>query len=61
MRSSADIYAAGYAIPLYTTSTETEIYRHADREFVVPAGSVKRMAYEGWPVALVTEVEKHAL
>ena len=51
-----DLYAKGYAVPLYGPYTHT--WRHYDREITLPHGAVPVMARDGVPCALWVDVQK---
>lgn len=37
---SADIFAAGYAVPLYDIRHNTRLWRYRDEEYTLPSGAV---------------------
>lgn len=58
--TSADLYAAGYALPLYTISRTERVFRYRSEEFTVPMDSVTVTEHRGWPVARTEEVRAAA-
>lgn len=58
--TSSDLYAAGYAVPLYTISRTERAFRYRGEEFTVPMGSVTVTEYRGWPVARLEDVRAAA-
>ena len=56
--NTKEIFELGYAIPLYTTSSERRVWRFREQEFIVPANSVRLHHLPGvnFDVARVEEV-----
>jgi hypothetical protein len=58
--TSAEIFAAGYAVPLYNISERTRHWRYESEEFTLPAGAVvlRSIPGVGFKVGRIEDVRK---
>ena len=59
--SKDEVFARGYAVPVFDPGKDFRRWAYYDKEFRTPAQVIKIEEYGGWYVATVDDVRNNAL